>query len=59
MRDTYFTLEFDPNPSDKYVAGYWYAYAEPGYDGDGLTPEAAMAALIIEMAKALMDSESK
>ena len=58
MKDyQYFKLEYDPNPSGRYAdirQGYWYAYAQPGYDGDGLTPEAAMASLIIQMSKALV-----
>jgi hypothetical protein len=49
----YFDLTFDPGTSDMYPQGYWYCYAEPGYDGVGLTIEAAMAACIIEMSKAL------
>jgi hypothetical protein len=53
-----FRLGFDPKPSPNYPHGYWYAYAEPGFDAAGDTPEAAMAGLIIEMAEAL-SKESK
>lgn len=50
-----FTLTFDPEPSQfpYYPNGYWHCYAEPGWDGDGTTPENAMAACIIAMSKEL------
>ena len=46
-------ISFDPNPSPQYPHGYWYAYAEPGYDAVGPTVEATLMALAIEMSKAL------
>lgn len=53
MSNKLFTLTFDPDTSASYPHGYWYAYAEPGYDGAGETPESAMAALIVQMAREL------
>lgn len=52
MKDwEHFTLQFDPNPTDKYPHGYWSAYSALGYDGEGPTPEAALANLVIELSK--------
>lgn len=56
----HFTLQYDPNPSGRYRdtgQGYWAAKTDLGYIGDGPTPEAALAALVIEMSKALRDAE--
>ena len=56
MDDLPFTLSFDPTPQGtKYPSGYWYAYAEPGYDASGATPEAALAGLVIELSRALRE----
>lgn len=49
----YVKLEFDPDPSPQYPHGYWYAYAEPGYDAVGETVEATLMKLAIEMSEAL------
>lgn len=61
MKDyEYFTLQYDPNPSGRFREihqGYWYAKAITGQDGDGLTPQDAMANLIISMAKALKNDD--
>lgn len=47
-----FKLEFDPTGSDKYPHGYWAAVTTDGnFDGDGPTPEIAMANLIIALVK--------
>lgn len=57
----YFKLQYDPNPSGRFrdiSQGYWVAYAEPGYDGDGLTPLDAMANLVIAMSKALVEERN-
>jgi hypothetical protein len=48
-----FTLTFDPTPSGGYPHGYWYAFAEPGYDASGQTPIDALAGLVVEMSRAL------
>lgn len=56
----HFTLQFDPNPSGRYRdtgLGYWAAKSDLGYIGDGPTPETALAALVIEMSKALREQE--
>lgn len=53
MTEKPFYLTFDPKPSRNYPHGYWYCYAEPGYDGDGETAEAAMAACIVAMSEEL------
>lgn len=50
----HFKLEFDPIPSDKYPYGYWAAYTQLGFDGDGPTPEVALANLVIALVKAYM-----
>jgi hypothetical protein len=47
-----FKLEFDPNPTEKYPHGYWNAYTTLGFEGDGPTPDIAMANLIIALIKA-------
>ena len=52
-RDGEFHLEFDPKPSGNYEHGYWYCYAEPGYDGSGATAMDAMAECILAMSKEL------
>jgi hypothetical protein len=48
-----FILTYDPNPSSRYPTGYWYCCIEPGYDGDGLTPEAAMADCLAQVSRML------
>lgn len=54
-----FTLTFDPTPTEHphHPNGYWYCYAEPGYDGSGDTSESAMAACIMAMSAALQEKE--
>jgi hypothetical protein len=54
----YFKLEYSPEPSGRYTTGYWYCYAEPGYDGCGYTPMDAMAECMIAMSKALLEASS-
>lgn len=55
--DRWFTLTFDPNPSPKYPHGYWYAQSALGdYDADGVTPVDALAALVMELDRARLES---
>ena len=54
----YFTLSYDPNPSGRFRTvdqGYWFAKSVTGHVGDGLTPQDALAHLVISMAKDLKD----
>lgn len=59
MKDfEYFEIRYDPNPSGRFRdinQGYWYAKSITGHDGDGLTPQDAMASLIIALAKAYQE----
>lgn len=53
-----FSLQYDPEPSGRYQdirQGYWIAKSLAGFDGDGLTPEAAMASLINSMTQHLLE----
>ena len=49
-----FRLNFDPKPSRQYPNGYWYCFAEPGFDGVGATPIDAMGSCLMEMSRALL-----
>lgn len=51
-------ISFDPNPSSQYPHGYWYAYAEPGYDASGSTVEETLMKLAIEMSKAMREKST-
>jgi hypothetical protein len=43
-------LSFDPNPSDQYPHGYWYACTDNGdHDAVGVTPLNAVTALVEEL----------
>ena len=54
-----FWIGYDPKPSGPYTTGYWYAYAEPGYDASGPTAESAMAGLIVALSDALTELDEK
>ena len=49
-------LKFDPNPSNRYPHGYWYASTDDAEYGEvGVTPIDAMSALVIAMELAVAD----
>jgi hypothetical protein len=49
-------LAFDPDPSDKYPHGYWYAYTDHGeHDADGPDPLTAVTSLAIGLEERLRE----
>jgi hypothetical protein len=51
-------LSYDPEPSDRYPHGYWYAATDDGgYDADGDSPSSVMAALTGVLEQALAEAK--